>query len=67
MKLIEDFVRRKIRPKTSFEDPKELASAYRRLVRAGFASGNVISVLKRMAKDAELLDRIEPPEEQEAE
>jgi len=69
MKLIADFIRRKVRTKAplavAFEDPKELASAYRKLIRAGFGPANVIQALKRIAKDQELLDTFEPPPETE--
>ncbi|MCL4402498.1 MAG: recombination regulator RecX [Acidobacteria bacterium] len=65
-KLIEDLLRRKYRgaPREDlFQDEKSLAAAYRRLLHAGFSTGNVIRVLKRFAKDPDLLDRFEPPEE----
>jgi regulatory protein len=64
--LAEDFVRRKFRlaPKENlFQGEKELAAAYRKLLRAGFRPGTIIAVLKRFARDPELLDRFEPPEE----
>jgi regulatory protein len=64
--LIEEFIRRKYRstsPGELFQDDKQLASAYRRLVRAGFNSGNAIRVLKRFAAHPELLDQCEPPPE----
>jgi hypothetical protein len=48
-----------------FQDEKELASAYRKLLRAGFTSGNIVRVLKRFARDPDLLDALEPPEETE--
>ena len=60
--LIEQFVRRKYRMAdrgTLFETEKELASAYRRLVRAGFRSGNALRVLKRFAANPDLLDAME--------
>lgn len=63
IQLIESFIERKIHPKESFADQKDLATAYRRLIRAGFRSGNIIQVLKRLSKDQEALDRFEPPEE----
>ena len=66
--LIEEWVRRKYRtaPREGlFADRKDLAAAYRRLVRAGFRSGEILKVLKRFAKDPELLDGFEPPEEEE--
>lgn len=62
--LIEVFIRRKYRDASRddlFRDHKQLASAYRRLMRAGFTSGNVIRALKRFAADPELLDQFEPP------
>ena len=64
--LIEEFIRRKYRdtPREDlFREDKQLASAYRRLLRAGFGSGNVIRVLKRFAANPELLDLFEPPAE----
>jgi len=67
---IEDFIRRKYRsvPRESlFRDAKDLASAYRRLLRAGFQSGNAIRVLKRFAANPELLDDFQPPAESEGE
>jgi regulatory protein len=66
--LIESFVRRKYRPASRdglFQDPKELAAAYRKLLRAGFSPGNTVTVLKRFARDPDLLDAFEPPEEPE--
>ncbi len=66
--LIEDWIRRKYRTAEReglFAEQKDLASAYRRLVRAGFRSGAIITALKRFAKDPELLDAFEPPEEAE--
>ena len=42
---------------------KDLASAYRRLLRAGFRTGEIVRVLKRFAANPELLDYLEPPEE----
>jgi regulatory protein len=65
-KLIEDFLQRKYRAKSReglFQEPKDLAAAYGRLMRAGFSPGNIIRVLKRVAKDPDLLDGFEPPEE----
>jgi regulatory protein len=71
MELIASFVRRKVHTKTplpeALEDPKTLASAYRKLIRAGFSSSNVILALKRIAKKQDLLDGFEPPEETEVE
>jgi regulatory protein len=64
--LIENYVRRHYRSASReglFQDQKELASAYRRLLRAGFSSGSIVRVLKRFAHDPDLLDAFEPPEE----
>jgi regulatory protein len=64
--LAEDFVRRKFRMASKenlFQDEKQMASAYRRLVRAGFRSATTIAVLKKFARDPDLLDGFEPPEE----
>jgi len=64
--LIEEWIRRKYRlaPREGlFQDQKDLAAAYRRLARAGFRTGGILKVLKRFAKDPELLDGFEPPEE----
>ncbi len=63
--LIESLLRRKYRGKAPdgfLTGPKELAAAYRRLVYAGFSSGTVIHVLKRFAREPELLDQFEPPD-----
>ena len=68
--LIEEWVRRKYRgvPRERlFQEEKDLASAYRRLLRAGFRTGEIIRVLKKFAKNPELLDNFEPPEETEQE
>jgi regulatory protein len=64
--LIEDWIRRKYRMTAReglFSEEKDLAAAYRRLARAGFRPGEIIRVLKRFAKNPELLDSFEPPEE----
>ncbi|MBZ5585757.1 MAG: RecX family transcriptional regulator [Acidobacteriia bacterium] len=64
--LIEEWIRRKYRlaPRDGlFAGDKELAAAYRRLLRAGFRSGEIVRALKRFAKNPELLDSFEPPEE----
>lgn len=65
--LIEELVRKKYRlaPRDGlFREDKDMAAAYRRLVRAGFKSGDVLRVLKRFARNPELLDAFEPPEEE---
>lgn len=64
--LIEDWVRRKYRlaPREGlFREDKDLAAAYRRLLHAGFRTGEIVRVLKRFAKNPDLLDSFEPPEE----
>ncbi|MBI2680984.1 MAG: regulatory protein RecX [Candidatus Solibacter usitatus] len=64
--LIEEYIRRKYRraPRQGlFHTQKELASAYRRLVGAGFASGGILKVLKRFAANPDLLDDFDPPVE----
>lgn len=66
--LIEDFLRRKYRtqPREAWlQTDKEMASAYRRLLRAGFTASNSIRVLRRYAANPDLLDAWEsdpPPE-----
>jgi len=68
--LIEGVIRRKYRlaeREGLFREDKDLAAAYRRLLRAGFRSGEIIRVLKRFAKNPDLLDAFEPPEEEEKE
>ena len=68
--LIENFVRRHYRSASRehlFQGDKELAAAYRKLVRAGFSSANIVRVLKRFARDPDLLDQFEPPPEMEEE
>lgn len=64
--LIEEWIRRKYRlaPREGlFREDKDLAAAYRRLARAGFRTGEIVKVLKRFARNPELLDGFEPPEE----
>ena len=64
--LIEEWIRRKYRsaPREGlFQDEKDLAAAYRRLLRAGFKTGEILRALKKFAKDPDLLDGFEPPEE----
>jgi regulatory protein len=64
--LIDEWIRRKYRmsPREGlFQEEKDLAAAYRRLLRAGFRTGEIIRALKRFAKDPGLLDGFEPPEE----
>ena len=68
--LAEEYVRRKYRaaPRAElFRSEKDLAAAYRKLLRAGFGTGVIIRVLKRFAGDPDLLDAFEPPPESEEE
>ncbi|HXM41819.1 MAG TPA: regulatory protein RecX [Bryobacteraceae bacterium] len=65
--LAGDFVRRKFRMaarENLFQDEKQMASAYRRLVYAGFKPATAVAVLKKFARDPDLLDGFEPPEEE---
>ncbi|HWC98412.1 MAG TPA: regulatory protein RecX [Candidatus Sulfopaludibacter sp.] len=60
--MIEDWIRRKYRTadrETLFQEDKDLAGAYRRLSRAGFRTSDIVRVLKRFAKNPELLDGLE--------
>jgi hypothetical protein len=41
-----------------------MAAAYRRLVRAGFRTADILRSLKRFALNPELLDAFEPPEQE---
>jgi regulatory protein len=59
--LIAAYIRRRIR--TPIRGEKELASAYRKLIRAGFRPSNAIRALKSAAAEPEALDGFEPPEE----
>jgi regulatory protein len=66
--MIEEWIRRKYRTATReglFGDQKDLAAAYRRLARAGFRSTEILKVLKRFAKNPDLLDGFEAPSEAE--
>ena len=65
LELIEVFLRRKYRTVNFTEflaEPKNLASAYRRLRTAGFGSANSVRVLKRFAREPEMLDGLEDEE-----
>jgi regulatory protein len=66
--LIDAFIRRRmpsIAAAGPIEDDRKLAAAYRKLRRAGFTSGPILSALKRLAARAEALE--EPLEEEEPE
>jgi regulatory protein len=69
LKLIEEYIRRKYRavPREAlFQSDKDLAGAYRRLLRAGFRGGNIVRILKKFAKNPELLDAIEDSDDDPA-
>jgi regulatory protein len=64
--LIDAFIERRmpsIAKGGPIEDEKKLAAAYRKLRRAGFTSGPVLSALKRIAARPESLE--DPPDEEE--
>jgi regulatory protein len=64
--LIMEWIRRKYRqaPREGlFQEDKELASAFGRLRRAGFRTAQVIRVLKKFAKNPDLLDGVEEADE----
>ena len=66
--LIDEWIRRKYRSagrESLFAEEKEMAAAYRRLLRAGFRTGEIIRALKKFAKNPDLLDTFEPPQEEE--
>lgn len=67
IELIEAYLRRKYRGvalNVFLAEPKNLASAYRRLRTAGFGSSNVVRVLKRFANEPEMLDSLADEGEQ---
>jgi regulatory protein len=60
--LIESYIRRRFHRSGDgalFANERDLASAYRRLLRAGFGGGNIIRVLKRFAANPELVDQFD--------
>jgi regulatory protein len=62
VQLIEEFIARRYRGKDMkvyLAEPKNLASAFRRLRTAGFGTSNSIKVLKRYASAAEEIDETE--------
>lgn len=65
-RLIEEYLRRKYR-KTPLEavlaEARGVAAVYRRLRAAGFRAASVLSVLRRLARDPQLLDPLEGAEE----
>lgn len=67
-RLIEDFLRRKYR-KTPLEEvlaePKGVASVYRRLRSAGFTPAAIVAVLRRLARDPDLIEPLQAASEEE--
>lgn len=66
--LAENFLKRKFRNAPLREylaEPRNLASAFRKLRLAGFSAGTVLHLLKNYAREPELLDSLETPEEPE--
>ena len=66
--LIDSYIERRmpsIAASGQIEDPRKLANAYRRLRRAGFTSGPILTALKDRAARPEMLE--EPVEEEETE
>jgi regulatory protein len=60
--LIDEWIRRKYRTsdrETLFEKDSDLASAFRRLLRAGFRTADILRALKKFAKNPDLLDAFE--------
>ena len=63
--LVEQYLERRVlRPGALLEAPKDLASAYRKLRRAGFSTPAILAALKRRTRDPELVDTFEEPEEE---
>jgi regulatory protein len=66
--LIEEYIQRRYRDKNRvslFRDERDLASAYRRLLRAGFSPGNIIRTLKRFTSNPDVMDGFETLEREE--
>jgi regulatory protein len=64
--LIEQWVRRKYRltPREGlFQEDKDTAAAYRRLLHAGFRPGEILRVLRRFARNPELLEAFDPSDD----
>jgi len=59
--LIVQWIRRRFHSadrETLFQKDTDLAAAYRRLLRAGFRTNDIVRTLKRFAKNPDLLDQI---------
>jgi regulatory protein len=63
--LIQEYIERRM-ASVELDDEKKLASAFRKLRRAGYSTGPVLAVLKRRAKRPEMVDDF-PDEEEPAE
>lgn len=67
--LIEAFLQRKYRNRPLAEllaEPKGIASVWRRLRAAGFRAPDILAVLRRLARDPELLTPLETAEDEES-
>ena len=65
---IRQFLRRKLRyagTPSSLDDPRRVASLYRMLLRAGFASGKILEALRKLAAQPEWVDSLESAAEEE--
>ncbi len=66
--LIEEFLRRKLRyarARPRLDDPRRVASLYRRLLRAGFSSGKILESLRKLAADPGWIDSLESAAQEE--
>ena len=64
--LIDEWIRRKYRlaPREGlFQEEKDLAPRTAVCCAPGFRTGEIVRALKRFAKNPEMLDNFEPPEE----
>jgi regulatory protein len=62
--LADEYIRRRFRFE-SLQDNRDIAAAYRRLLRAGFSSSTIIDALKRYARGPEVLEALECTDQQE--
>jgi regulatory protein len=66
--LIDAYIARRmpsIAAEGAIDDERKLATAYRRLRRAGFTSSGILAALKRIAARPEILDSVDEEEEQD--
>ena len=67
--LIAKFLERKLRrasgPPPAIDNPRKLASLYRMLLRAGFASGKILEALRKLPAQPEWVDGLESAAEEE--